>query len=388
MTVFLFAYWYEPDAPRDPVGLVRCWNLARAWTRAGDEVVAFMPAYASARIQRGSKVVPIPLIPWRALRQASYAVGSFGAALLKSRRARPSLVYYRLFESPHPLLLARLLGATCVCEVPGEPVPSWWAAKRSRLRVWLSRQSLALALRRADRVVVLTDGLRDHVVREYGLAAERVMVIPSGTDTELFGLADRAECRRRLGLPADADLIGFIGSFYRYQGLDALIEALPSVQKRRPRACLLFVGDGEERHRLQVRAEQLGLESSIIWQGRVPYHDVPIWIGAMNVCAAPFRSDRGETSPVKLFDALSCGRPVVATAIPSVVGIFSEEDGVVLVPPGAADALAEAIARVLENPEWAAALGERGRRFVEDRFSWAALLGRLRHEVLTAGASA
>lgn len=388
MTVFLFAYWYESDAPADPVGLVRCWNLAHAWTRAGDQVVAFVPAYASARIQRGFTVVPIPLVSWRILRQLSYAAASFCAAMLEAWRARPSMVYYRLFESPHPLLAARLLGATCVCEVAGEPVPSWWAAERSRFRVWLSRWLASLALRRVDCVVVLTEGLRNHLIGEYGLSADRLMVIPSGTDTELFGLADRAECRRRLGLPPDADLIGFIGSFYRYQGLDALIEVLPSVQKRRPRARLLFVGDGEERGHLRTRAERLGLEESIIWQGRVPYQDVPSWIGAMNVCVAPFRADRGETSPVKLFDALSCGRPVVATAIPSIVGMFSEEQGVVLVPPAAPEALAEAIARVLENPEWAAVLGERGRRFVEERYSWAALLRQLRHEVLAAGASA
>ncbi len=388
MTVFLFAYWYEPDAPADPVGLVRCWNLARAWTRAGDRVVAFVPAYASARIQREFKVVPIPLVPWRILRQLAYAVGSFFAALLVAARTRPSVVYYRLFESPHPLLLARLLGATCVCEVAGEPVPSWWAAEHSRLRVWLSRCLASLALRRVDRVVVLTEGLRDYVIGEYGLSADRVMVIPSGTDTDLFGLADRTECRRRLGLPADADLIGFIGSFYRYQGLDILIDVLPSVQKRRPQARLLFVGDGEERDPLRIRAERLGLEKFIIWQGRVPYQDVPDWIGAMDVCVAPFRADRGETSPVKLFDALSCGRPVVATAIPSLVGMFSDNQGVVLIPPAEPEALAEAIAHVLENPEWAAALGERGRRFVEERYSWATLLRRLRHEVLTAEASA
>jgi glycosyltransferase involved in cell wall biosynthesis len=388
MTVFLFAYWYEPDAPADPVGLVRCWNLARAWTRAGDRVVAFMPAYASARLQREFTVRPIPLLSWRLLRQVSYAVGSCAAALLESRRGRPSMVYYRWFESPHPLVLARLLRATCVCEAAGEPVPSWWAATHGRLRVWLSRRLAGLALRRADRVVVLTDGLRDHLVREYGLAAERVTVIPSGTDTELFGQADRAECRRRLGLPADADLIGFIGSFYRYQGLETLIEILPGLKQRRPRARLVFVGDGEERGRLRDRADALGLADSVIWPGRVPYQDVPSWIGAMDVCVAPFRADRGETSPVKLFDALSCSRPVVATAIPSVAGMFSEEQGVVLVPPAAPEALAEAIWRVLENPEWAAALGRRGRRVVEERYSWTALLRRLQHEVHAAGAPA
>jgi glycosyltransferase involved in cell wall biosynthesis len=67
--------------------------------------------------------------------------------------------------------------------------------------------------------------------------------------------------------------------------------------------------------------------------------------------------------------------------------MFSEEQGVVLVPLAEPEALAEAIVRVLENREWTVVLGERGRRFVEERYSWAALLRRLRHEILAAGAS-
>lgn len=372
-TIFLFLYWYEPEAPTDPVGLIRFWNLARAWSNAGHAVVVFAPPYASVRRQRGFKVILIPLVPWRILRQISYAVGSMLAALILAAFARPSVVYYRLIESPHPLLVARLLRAWCLCEVDGDPIPAWWAEKRHRLRVFLRRWLARVTLRRADRVVVLTEGLREHVISEFAVTPERVVIAPSGTDTALFKPADRIECRRRLGLPLEADLIGFVGTFYLYQGLDALLEAFSGVQMRRPHARLLLVGDGEAREALKAQAVRLGIQDAIMWPGRVPYEEVPQWLGALDVCVAPFRADRGETSPLKVFDALACGCPVVATAVPSVARVFSEASGVVLVPPGKSKDLEVGIVRILENSDWGQELGRRGHGFVSERYGWAML---------------
>jgi glycosyltransferase involved in cell wall biosynthesis len=98
----------------------------------------------------------------------------------------------------------------------------------------------------------------------------------------------------------------------------------------------------------------------------------------MDVCVAPFCGDRGETSPVKVFDYLACGRPVVASAIPSVTVLFSRANGVVLVEPDRADALAEAVLDLLARPDEACRLGTEGRTFVEQRFGWDAIVRTLR----------
>ena len=101
----------------------------------------------------------------------------------------------------------------------------------------------------------------------------------------------------------------------------------------------------------------------------------------MDVCVAPFCGDRGETSPVKIFDYLACGRPVVASAIPSVTGLFSRANGVVLVEPDRADALAEAVFDLLARPDEACRLGGDGRIFVEQRFGWDTIVRTLRDMV-------
>jgi glycosyltransferase involved in cell wall biosynthesis len=141
------------------------------------------------------------------------------------------------------------------------------------------------------------------------------------------------------------------------------------------------VGDGEATEELKQQAKKMGLDGSITWVGRVPYREVPTWIGAMSVCVAPFRGDRGETSPVKLFDYLACHRPVVASAIPSVVSTFARDSGVQLIQPDHPRLLADAILTLLNNPGLCAVLGRQGRRFVEEAFSWPAIIEQLRQWV-------
>ena len=382
MRWFLFCYWYEPDAPSDPVGLVRLWTLARHLVERGDSVTVLPPRYRSSLLQRGFSTAPIPLIPWPMLRPISYAVFSCVVALVQAVRSKPDVVYYRWMDSPHPLLFARLVGAQCVCEVNGEPVPDWSETDRTFKRR-LKHRLASFALSRCDRVVVLTEGLRDLVIRRYRVAPERVAVLPSGTDTGLFFPQDSTACRRRIGLGLDREYIGFVGSFYRYQGLQCLLEAMAIIRRTVPSVHLLLVGDGEAAPELKQQADRLVLNPCITWAGRITYQEVPTWIGAMTLCVAPFRGDRGETSPVKIFDYLGCGKPVIASAIPSVSATFAQETGVALVPPDDPEALAQAVLALLKDPDRQVRMAAMGRHFVEHRFSWIHLTNRLREWLVT-----
>ena len=376
MNWWICCYWHEPDAPDDPVGLVRIWALADALVSAGDDATVFAPRYRSALVPRRSRVVPIPMLPGSIVRPVSYAMLAFFSGLWQGFRKRPRVVYYRWMESLHPLLLARLFGAICICEVNGEPVPPWGSGGwRGRLTHALA----ACALRRCDRVVVLTEGLGRLVQAEYAVPADRVMLLPSGTDASLFRPMDKTRCVQEAGLEPACEYIGFVGSFYRYQGLATLLEAFEHIRARRPSVRLLMVGDGEEAGVLHEQAARRGLSAGIVWTGRVAYSRVPVLIGAMDVCVAPFCGDRGETSPVKIFDYLACGKPVVASAIPSVTALFSRSNGVVLVEPDRAEALADAVMALLDSAEESRRLGLAGRTFVEDRFGWEAIVRGLRN---------
>jgi glycosyltransferase involved in cell wall biosynthesis len=213
--------------------------------------------------------------------------------------------------------------------------------------------------------------------------AERIVVLPSGTDTVLFVPQDVAACRRRIGVGLERDYIGFVGSFYRYQGLQCLLDAMAIIRRTMPSVHLLLVGDGESSLELKQQADRLALNSCITWAGRIPYQEVPTWIGAMTLCVAPFRGDRGETSPVKIYDYLACGKPVIASAIPSVSATFVQEAGVAFVPPDNPSALAQAVLALLNDPHRQARMSSSGRRYVEQRFSWRHITDRLREWLVT-----
>ena len=377
MNWFVFCYWFEPDAPQDPVGLVRIWSLADALAGTGDGVTLFPPRYRSALVPRSGVVIPIRLLHWPLLRPLSYAVLSFLLGLLRAVRTRPDIVYYRWMNSPQALILAKLLGVRCVCEVNGEPVPDW-SGRQGYLTRWFRHRLARVALTRCDRVVVLTEGLKDLLVGRYAVSVQRITVLPSGTDLQTFGARDAVVCRRELGLPPDRLYVGFVGSFYRYQGLRCLLDAMAKVKQACPNAQLLLVGDGEAAVELKAQSQRMGLENSITWTGRVPYQTVPTWIGAMNVCVAPFRADRGETSPVKIFDYLACHRPVVASRIACLETTFTSDSGVRLVPPDDPGLLADAVIDLLNDLARCAAMGDQGRRFVERTFGWTDIIGHLR----------
>jgi glycosyltransferase involved in cell wall biosynthesis len=103
----------------------------------------------------------------------------------------------------------------------------------------------------------------------------------------------------------------------------------------------------------------------------------------MTLCVAPFRGDRGETSPVKIFDYLACGKPVIASAVPSVSSTFLQEAGVVFVPPDDPAALAQMVLTLLNDPERQVHMADQGRRFVEQGYSWAHLTNRLKEWLAT-----
>jgi glycosyltransferase involved in cell wall biosynthesis len=353
------------------------WTLADALTEVGDMVTLFPPRYQSALSRRAYRVIPIQVIHLPLIRPLSYALSSFIHGLVRALRSRPDVVYYRWMDSPHPLLLAKLLRVPCVCEVNGEPVPDWleshnWLTRR--LKQWVAKQTL----RHCERIVVLTEGLRSLLNERYQVSPDRIAVFPSGTDTQRFAHRDAVVSRLKLGLLPDQPYIGFVGTFYRYQGLACLLSTLALIKKACPAVRLLLVGDGEATDELRQQAKRLSLEHVITWTGRIPYWEVPVWIGAMSLCVAPFRADRGETSPVKIFDYLACQRPVVASAIPSVTSIFTTDSGVRFVPPDQPHLLAEAIIALLNDPHHCEAMGKQGRRFVEDHFSWRAIVGELR----------
>jgi PEP-CTERM/exosortase A-associated glycosyltransferase len=173
------------------------------------------------------------------------------------------------------------------------------------------------ALRRADAVTTICEGLRAEIVAR-GIPAEKVAVIPNAVDRNAFrgpGTPDPA-LAARLGL-AGSDVLGFLGSFYSYEGLDLLLRALPLMRRRRPEIALLLVGGGPEEQALQALARDLSLGSSVVFTGRVPHSDIGRYYDLADILVFPRLSRRLTelVTPLKPLEAMAQERIVAASDV-------------------------------------------------------------------------
>jgi glycosyltransferase involved in cell wall biosynthesis len=197
--------------------------------------------------------------------------------------------------------------------------------------------------------------------------------------TEEFPLIDTPDpgLQAQLGL-ADAFTLGFLGSFYGYEGLDTLLDALPQILRVEPKARVLLVGGGLEEEKLKAQAKRLGLGDRVVFTGRVPHAEVARYYGLVDLLVYPRKSMRlTETvTPLKPLEAMAQGRLLIA----SDVGGHREliEDGATgfLFGPGRPAELAAAVARVLRCRDQWDNIRANGRRYVETERTWRVSVGR------------
>ncbi|QDX25974.1 glycosyltransferase, exosortase A system-associated [Sphingomonas suaedae] len=234
------------------------------------------------------------------------------------------------------------------------------------------------AAKRVDAVAVICEGLkRDLIAR--GIDAGKIMVSPNGVDLHLFGdPAPRDEAlAAQLGLDG-ADTIGFIGSFYDYEGLDDLIAAMPALLARRPKARLVMVGGGPMEEALRAQAAASSAAHAIHFVGRVPHHQVERYYSLIDLLVYPRKHMRltDLVTPLKPIEAMAQQRLVAASDVGGHRELIRHGDTGTLFPPDDPAALADAVAAVFADRSTWDAQRARGRAFVEAERNWSSNISR------------
>jgi PEP-CTERM/exosortase A-associated glycosyltransferase len=320
---------------------------------------------------------PAPLGEWREIRALSARLD----ALVRTWKPDQLHAHSPVLSALAALPVARRHGLPLVYEIR-----AFWedasvgngTGREGSARYRLTRLLETHAAQKADAVAVICEGLRDDLIRR-GIAKGKIFVAPNGVDMDLFGsppAADKA-LASSLGL-ADADTVGFIGSFYDYEGLDDLIAAMPALVARRPRAQLLLVGGGPMEEALKAQAAASPVADRIRFAGQVPHCEVELYYALIDILAYPRKAMRLTelVTPLKPLEAMAQRKLVAA----SNVGGHREliEDGVTgtLFPAGDPVALADALACLFERRgEWD---GRRdaARAFVERERNWSSNISR------------
>lgn len=242
-------------------------------------------------------------------------------------------------------------------------------ARSPKVRTMLKSRIRRFMLKGAARIIAVSRGIQDHLVTGYRLDPRCVVVVPNGANTTLFRQLDKGSCRREVGLARDGPVICFVGNMVRWQGVDVLVRAVAQLKSRTPALIALLVGAGPERDRLRSLASSLGVSHNVRFVGPVAYEKVPIYIGASDVCLAPFEQSR-KASPIKIFEYLACARPVIASDVDEIGEFLRSCGGGLVVPPNNVSAVADAIFQLLADPIESAAMGARGAEVVLAERSW------------------
>ncbi|RMD80702.1 MAG: glycosyltransferase, exosortase A system-associated [Gammaproteobacteria bacterium] len=279
------------------------------------------------------------------------------------------------------LRAGRRLGLPVVYEVRAfweDAAVDHGSCREGDLRYRLTRALETRVLRRARAVTCICEGLRGDILAR-GLDPARVTVVPNAVDPERFqtGRAPDPALQRALGLEGRR-VLAFIGSFYAYEGVGLLLEALPQVLGAHPELRLLLVGGGPEEGRLRERAQALGLGDRVFFAGRVPHEQVQRYYDLAEVLVYPRLPMRLTelVTPLKPLEAMAQGKVVLASDVGGHRELIRHGETGRLFPAGDREALARALTELLaEQGAWAA-LGQAARRFVERERSWPASVAR------------
>ena len=288
---------------------------------------------------------------------------ALGALVEVFRRQRPALVQsHGARSNVYTKIAARLAGVpVVVCTVHNSlfdyDVSGW------RRRAYVLAERLTSPL--ADAIVAVSGAIAADLTRRYRIRGPRIVVVHNGIDADAFvSRRSRSSVLAELALEEGDRIIGLAGRMTPQKGHEFLLDALARLRPRFPRLRCVLVGDGPLRNELEARASALGIADRCRFTGaRADVADV---LSVVEIVTLPSRS---EGLPFALLEAMVLGKPVVASTVGGNPEVVEEGRTGLLVPTADAPALAAAIARMLDRPHDAAAMGARGRARVREHFT-------------------
>jgi glycosyltransferase involved in cell wall biosynthesis len=213
-------------------------------------------------------------------------------------------------------------------------------------------------VRRCDRLIAITTRVKELYTKI--IDEKRISVIPFAVDTDVFKPSLTSSGN-------DGLEILYSGSLYPLKGVDYLIRAMANVNKHGLKARLTIVGEGQQKEDLMALTRKLGISRSVMFEGVVPYADMPKYYKQCDVFCFP---TLGEPFGEAVIEAMACGKPVIATNVGGPSEIIQDKVDGILVPPSNPEAIAQQIIRLIDDRNEAHMLGERARETAVNRFSW------------------
>ena len=362
----------------EDAGTRHVWEFCRQFSRLGHKVTLFIPDMGHKRQLEGVSIVYIP----SPIKKSFATFFTFYFFLIfffiyHCLKKRPDVIYTRhqpmewmtvWLKFVFNLVYAAEVNGLVPVEMKINRLPGWYISIIGCMQ--------RFCFQFADRIVTPSSIIRDTLLRECGLDASRFLVVTNGADPEVFHPMDKIMCREKLGFDARGKFLVFAGSLKRWHGIERIVGIMPDLLKKIPDLNLIIVGDGEKKKEIKGLIRKLKLEKSTALTGRVSFEDVPYYMNMADICIAPyFEPELDETgiSPLKIYEYLACGRPVITNPVGGLENLFQSHEAGVLVDSRLPQDWVEPIAALLNDRLRMAFYGANGRSAALDEFSWEAV---------------
>jgi starch synthase len=285
---------------------------------------------------------------------------------------RIDIIYCRdIFSSFCAIFIKKLWEIPVIYEVNGILSDESRARGSGRARIFFTRIFEYVVFKNPDVFICVTEEIKKIIEKEH--RKKKVYFVANGANTTLFKPIENA--KELLGFDEAVHYVVYVGSFAPWQGVDVLIRAAAEVvQTVSPVTILLVGGDGEKE--LRDLVNDLNLKDTVIFTGKIPHADVPLYINSSDVCVTPKRPLVSGYSPLKLYEYMACGKPVVASRIKGFEAVETVRAGILVEPENPHD-LSQALVYLLTLDDLRERMGKNGRAHVLENHSWAKVAERI-----------
>ena len=375
MKIFYLARF---DSSIEDANTRHVFEFCRHFAKVGHTVTLFLPDLGGKRTLPDFRVVYLPVL----IRHSGFNFFFYYFQLLLLFpyyyfKFKPDVVYTRHQQMEWITTWLRyVFRFVYIVEVNGLSTVELKIHNKPPWVIFITGLLESFNLRIPHMIVTSSPKIRDVLCRNYRLSREKFLVVSNGADPDVFFPMDKRQCRQKLGLPLEARILIFSGSFKKWHGIGALVQVMPGLIEKDPDVRFLLVGDGEEREAIGKFISQHRLENHILLLGRRPFDEIPQIINCADVCLAPYFDDLlNETgiSPIKIFEYMACGKPIISSPLGGLQELFQAHEIGALVGSSDPRDWVQAIEDMLQDPERLRRYGQNARDAVLQEFSWDAI---------------